>query len=58
MTKDPVCGMILSEEKALFKYEYKGNTFYFCGEGCLERFRRDPEGYLKGKKDWIADEGN
>lgn len=56
MTKDPVCGMTLSEERAPFRYEYKGVMYYFCGEGCKERFEHDPEKYLSGKPvDWIAD---
>lgn len=57
MTKDPVCKMVLEEEKAQYAYEYKGVTYYFCGLGCEERFRKDPEKYLKGEKvDWIAED--
>lgn len=57
MTKDPVCKMTLDEEKAPFKYEYKGATYYFCGIGCMERFEKDPEKYLTGEKvDWIKGE--
>lgn len=57
MTKDPVCGMELMEEKAPARYEYKGVMYYFCGNGCKERFEHDPEKYLSGKPvDWIADE--
>ena len=37
MTKDPVCGMTLMEEKAPFRHEYKGVMYYFCGAGCKER---------------------
>jgi len=56
MVKDPVCGMGLMEEKAPFKYEYKGRPYYFCGQGCKERFEHDPEKYLSGRPvDWIAD---
>jgi len=45
--KDPVCGMNISPEKAAAKYEYKGNTFYFCSNGCTEKFKVEPEKYFK-----------
>lgn len=57
MTKDPVCGMELMEEKAPFKTAYKDTTYYFCGNGCKERFEHDPEKYLSGRPvDWVRDE--
>ena len=31
MTKDPVCRMTISDDKATEKAEYKGKTYYFCG---------------------------
>ena len=52
--KDPVCGMIVSEEKAPFSSGYGEKTFYFCGLGCKERFEKDPEKYASGDNvDWI-----
>ncbi len=33
-------------EKAAGKYEYLGNTYYFCNINCLERFQQDPDRYL------------
>jgi Cu+-exporting ATPase len=33
-------------EKAAGHLEYKGETYYFCNIGCLEKFRSDPEKYL------------
>jgi Cu+-exporting ATPase len=42
---DPVCGMKVVPEKAA-GHEYKGTTYYFCGRGCLEKFKADPERYL------------
>ncbi|NIO48614.1 MAG: YHS domain-containing protein [Candidatus Aminicenantes bacterium] len=36
-----------SEEKV--SYEYKGKTYYFCCEGCKEKFMKNPEEYLKKK---------
>ncbi len=44
---DPVCGMTVSKERAAGHHEYKGVTYYFCGKGCLERFKSDPEKYLR-----------
>src|SRR3990172_6481948 len=40
---DPVCGMTVSPARAAGHHQYKGTTYYFCGKGCLERFRADPE---------------
>jgi P-type Cu+ transporter len=47
LVKDPVCGMQFAPEKAAGKYEYQGNTYYFCNPHCLEKFRTDPEKFLK-----------
>lgn len=47
--RDPVCGMTVEPASAL-KYELNENTYYFCSEGCLERFKRDPSKYLTGEK--------
>src|SRR5205807_1812619 len=43
---DPVCGMSVDPAKAAGQYDYQGRTYYFCGKGCLERFKADPEKYL------------
>ena len=43
---DPVCGMTVVPERAAGHFEHKGHTYYFCGKGCLERFKTDPEKYL------------
>jgi P-type Cu+ transporter len=45
--KDPVCGMTVSPPSAKYSYTHHGNTFYFCCASCLEKFKRDPEAYLK-----------
>jgi P-type Cu+ transporter len=44
--KDPVCGMMVDPEKAAAKVEHAGETYYFCSEGCAERFSRKPEKFL------------
>lgn len=49
MAKDPVCGMMVDEEKAAGTSEYKGKTYYFCSPGCKVAFDKDPERYLSGE---------
>jgi len=43
---DPVCKMVVTAETAAAKYEYKGETFYFCMPGCRDKFAAAPESYL------------
>jgi P-type Cu+ transporter len=45
---DPVCGMTISPADAVGHLDYRGQTYYFCAESCLERFRDEPEAYLGG----------
>lgn len=45
--EDPVCGMEVSQETAAGAWEHEGVTYFFCSVGCLERFRQDPETYLR-----------
>ena len=47
MQKDPVCGMDVEEASAAATSEYKGKTYYFCAQGCKEKFDQSPEKYLK-----------
>jgi starch phosphorylase len=44
MVKDPICGMTVSEEKAL-RVDYQGQTYYFCSDFCRNLFEKDPERY-------------
>ncbi len=41
MTTDPVCGMPVDDASAL-RAERDGETFYFCGEPCRQKFCRRP----------------
>ena len=43
---DPVCGMQVDEQNAAAQSEYEGQTFYFCSEGCKEKFEQNPEQYI------------
>ena len=44
--KDPVCGMDVETATAAARTEYKGETYYFCGPMCKEKFDLSPEQYL------------
>jgi len=48
--KDPVCEMDVEPSTAAGSYEYKGTTYYFCCEACLERFRASPQDYIRAAK--------
>src|SRR6185503_14003220 len=44
---DPVCGMTVDPNSAAGSFEYKGQTYYFCSAHCLNKFRQDPESFVK-----------
>ncbi|MEQ1793518.1 MAG: heavy metal translocating P-type ATPase, partial [Nitrospira sp.] len=43
MPIDPICGMTVEPETAAGRFDYKGETYYFCATACLAQFRADPE---------------
>jgi P-type Cu+ transporter len=43
---DPICGMTVDPADAGGRFDYKGRTYFFCCEHCLEKFRADPEKHL------------
>lgn len=43
------CGHEISKSEAKISYEYKGKNYYFCCEGCKEKFVKNPEEYLEKK---------
>jgi Cu+-exporting ATPase len=45
---DPVCGMTITPEDSVGSVKYAGQTYYFCNQSCLERFRETPEAFLDG----------
>jgi len=57
---DPVCGKEVARGKiheidsekirAELTYKYKGKTYLFCSEECLEKFKKNPEKYIKKDK--------
>jgi xanthine dehydrogenase accessory factor len=40
---DPVCGMTVDPLTSTRKSAYKGQTYWFCSDGCLAEFEKDPE---------------
>lgn len=46
MAKDPVCGMTVDSEQALYKFVYQKQQYLFCSQHCLESFKQTPDKYL------------
>ena len=46
VAKDHVCGMDIETATAAGRSEHKGQTYYFCGSKCKEKFDLNPEQYL------------
>lgn len=38
MARDPVCGMHVDEDHAIWTAEIEGKTYYFCSEQCMLTF--------------------
>lgn len=51
---DPVCGMTVDPTSAAGSFEHNGQTYYFCSQHCLHKFREDPETYLSGGPSGMA----
>jgi YHS domain-containing protein len=49
MTKDPVCGMQVDENKAPATSSYQGKQYAFCGQECKDKFDEQPERYAHSK---------
>jgi Cu+-exporting ATPase len=49
MATDPVCGMTVNPHAGNPSYEYKGETYHFCSDGCRIKFAKEPERYLDNK---------
>jgi YHS domain-containing protein len=46
--KDPVCGIMVDKDPNL-SAGYKGETYYFCSKADMEKFKKEPEKYVKKK---------
>ena len=44
---DPVCGMRVDLLATAVTLEHEGKPFYFCSQGCADKFRNAPGKYLK-----------
>jgi Cu+-exporting ATPase len=47
-TVDPVCGMKVSAASE-YSYSFAGSEYYFCCQGCAQKFGTGPERYLSGE---------
>ena len=45
--KDPVCGMEVDEKSAAGTIKHQGQSYSFCSQRCLEKFRADPSRFVK-----------
>lgn len=45
---DPVCGMSTDDDAVFQPYTHGGQTYYFCSEHCLAKFKAAPEQYIQG----------
>ncbi len=46
---DPVCGMTVTHRPEAYTLEHKGVRYYFCSKGCVEKFEKYPESYLRDR---------
>src|SRR3989344_5710102 len=44
--RDPVCLMTLDPRRAAVMVEHSGQTYYFCSEGCKQKFLAQPDLFL------------
>ncbi len=49
MARDPVCGMSVDPQRAKASTDYRGRKYYFCCPSCADRFKAEPERYLKAE---------
>jgi Cu+-exporting ATPase len=45
MFKDPVCNMMVDENKAKFVSEFGGRKVYLCSAACKSQFEANPSKY-------------
>src|SRR5262245_42727167 len=45
MRIDPVCGMAVDPATAAGRFDYEGETYYFCNPNCLRKFSAAPQVY-------------
>src|SRR5690242_7536604 len=48
LARDPVCGMNVNPADAKHTHLHSGKTYYFCCSHCAQKFKSNPQEYLKG----------
>jgi Cu+-exporting ATPase len=48
--RDPVCGMNVNPETAKARAEHDGKAYYFCCEGCAQKFQEVPGKFLTASR--------
>lgn len=51
---DPVCGMVVEIDSSK-SVDNSGATYYFCSQHCVDKFRANPQQYLKPQTSVIKD---
>lgn len=46
---DPICGMTVGIEGALYRSEYQGELYFFCCAGCQHKFEKSPADFVTSK---------
>lgn len=49
-----VSGEKVLKSEAAGPYKYNNSEYYFCCNGCLEKFKKDPEAYLSKTTDLVC----
>jgi YHS domain-containing protein len=47
--RDPVCGLMVEKDPNL-SAEYDGKTYYFCSNADRDKFKKNPQKYIKEPK--------
>lgn len=50
MATDPVCGMTVDADKALYHARYDNQDYVFCSQHCMNNFKANPSRYLNQQK--------
>jgi P-type Cu+ transporter len=54
MVKDPVCGMQVSPGSGTVSLEHSGKQYFFCSDGCAQKFIAHPEQYTPTETDPVC----
>jgi YHS domain-containing protein/SAM-dependent methyltransferase len=47
LVRDPVCGMMIDPDQALWRESHEGITYFFCNPRCAGKFRARPAHYVE-----------